>query len=121
MSFARLSVWGVVVAAALVVSGSWLEPALGQKKGGKGKKAPEGAAAGKELSATPVSHIKVKKDFKVELLYSVPTSQGSWVSMTPDPKGRLITSDQYGKLYRVTPPAGDKKIAVEQLAVHDVA
>src|SRR5205085_4427189 len=25
--------------------------------------------------------------------------------MTYDPKGRLIVSDQYGKLYRVTPPA----------------
>ena len=47
----------------------------------------------------------MKKDFKVELLYSVPPkTEGSWVSMCVDPKGRLIVSDQDGKLYRVTPP-----------------
>ena len=104
MSFARLSVLAVVVVAAVVLSVSWPEPALSQKK--SGKKGADAVAAGKELSATPVTHIKVKKDFKVELLYSVPARQGSWVSLTVDPKGRLITSDQYGKLYRVTPPRG---------------
>ncbi len=57
-------------------------------------------------SATPVSQIKIKKDFRVELLYTVPKeSQGSWVSMCNDEKGRLIVSDQYGPLYRITPPA----------------
>ena len=55
--------------------------------------------------ATPVSAIKIAKDFKAELLYSVPKEvEGSWVSMTQDDKGRLIVSDQYGALYRVTPP-----------------
>ena len=44
--------------------------------------------------------------FKVELLYSVPKDEhGSWVNMCVDPKGRLIVSDQYGALYRVTPKA----------------
>ncbi len=113
MSFARLSVWGVVAVLGLLAVGFGIEPVLGQK--GKGQ--PPKIVPAKELTATPVSHIKVKKDFKVELLYSVPTSQGSWVSLTVDPKGRLITSDQYGKLYRVTPPAGDKAIVVEQLPV----
>ncbi len=56
-------------------------------------------------SATPVSSLKVAKDFKVELIYTVPKNQqGSWVAMCSDPKGRLIVSDQYGKLYRLTPP-----------------
>ncbi len=56
--------------------------------------------------ATPVDKIKVAKGFKVELLYSVPKEQeGSWVSMTQDDKGRMICSDQYGALYRITPPA----------------
>ncbi len=56
--------------------------------------------------ATPVEALKVAKGFKVELLYTVPKGdQGSWVSMCTDPKGRLIVSDQYGKLYRLTPPA----------------
>ncbi len=54
--------------------------------------------------ATPVESLKVKDGFKVELLYTVPEAQGSWVNLCVDPKGRLITSDQYGKLYRVTPP-----------------
>src|SRR5437867_3826162 len=49
----------------------------------------------KKPTATPIELIKVKKDFKVELLYSVPpATQGSWVSMTVDTKGRLIVSDQ---------------------------
>ena len=62
----------------------------------------------KPPSATPVEQLRVAKDFKVELLYSVPKEeQGSWVSMTVDPKGRLIVCDQYGTLYRVTvPPVG---------------
>jgi putative heme-binding domain-containing protein len=55
--------------------------------------------------ATPVDKIKIAKGFKVELLYSVPKEQeGSWVSMTQDDRGRLICSDQYGALYRITPP-----------------
>ncbi len=54
--------------------------------------------------ATPVASFKIKEGFKAELLYSVPSEQGSWVSLCVDPKGRLITSDQYGKLYRLTPP-----------------
>ncbi|MDB6056604.1 MAG: heme-binding protein [Verrucomicrobiales bacterium] len=58
-----------------------------------------------ELTATPPSQLKVAKDFKVELLYSPRKTQGSWVSMCVDPKGRLIVCDQYdGGLYRITPP-----------------
>lgn len=56
--------------------------------------------------ANPGASLKTVKDFKAELLYSVPQdTQGSWVSMCTDPKGRLIVSDQYGGLFRVTPPA----------------
>lgn len=71
--------------------------------------------------ATPADKVKIAKGFKVELLYSVPKEQeGSWVSMTQDDKGRLICSDQYGALYRITPPAlrgspGETK--VEKLSV----
>ena len=60
---------------------------------------------GPEPPATDPATMKVAKGFKVELLYSVPKDeQGSWVNMCVDPKGRLIVSDQYGALYRVTPP-----------------
>ncbi|MBM83966.1 MAG: heme-binding protein [Planctomycetaceae bacterium] len=57
-----------------------------------------------EDPATDPAGFKTLPGFKVELLYSVPKrTQGSWVSMTVDPKGRLIVCDQYGGLYRVTP------------------
>ncbi len=63
-------------------------------------------APDKGPSATTAESLKVKKDFKAELLYSVPKDQqGSWVNLCVDPKGRLIVSDQYGPLYRITPSA----------------
>ena len=69
--------------------------------------------------ATPVSAIKIKEGFRVELLYSVPlATQGSWVASCFDDKGRLIESDQYGKLYRVTlPPLGGSpsELKVEEI------
>ncbi len=49
-----------------------------------------------------VSEITVQEGFKVEKLYQVAQGQGSWVAMTWDDQGRLITSDQYGGLFRVT-------------------
>lgn len=62
----------------------------------------------REPSATPIGDMKIAKDFKVELLYTVPKEvEGSWVCMCLDPKGRLIVCDQYGGLYRLTlPPLG---------------
>lgn len=56
-------------------------------------------------AATPAKKIRAPEGFRVELLYSIPKDQeGSWVNLCVDSKGRLITSDQYGGLYRVTPP-----------------
>ena len=65
--------------------------------------------------ATDPNGLVIEDGFRVELLYSVPKAQqGSWVSMTTDPKGRLIVCDQYGGLFRVTPPpvgeTGDVKL-----------
>ena len=72
--------------------------------------------------ATPAKDFRLLPGFQAERLYAVPKQQqGSWVSMTLDPKGRLIVSDQYGKLYRVTPPAlGDHQTPtkVEPLSVN---
>jgi putative heme-binding domain-containing protein len=63
--------------------------------------------------------------FQVERIYSVPKEKyGSWVSVTTDPKGRLIASDQEKKgLYRITPgKAGtDEPAKVEKLAVNITA
>ena len=64
----------------------------------------------KAPEATAEKDIKIKEGFKAELLYSVPMpKQGSWVATCFDDKGRLIVSDQYGKLFRVTLPALDGK------------
>jgi putative heme-binding domain-containing protein len=63
-----------------------------------------------EFSATAnaAANLRVAKDFKADLLYNVPKEeQGSWVAMCVDPQGRLIVSDQYGKLYRLTLPLLD--------------
>ncbi|MCP4170863.1 MAG: hypothetical protein GY758_08850 [Fuerstiella sp.] len=41
--------------------------------------------------------------FVAEQIYEVPnTEQVSWISMAVDDRGRLITSDQRGGLYRLT-------------------
>jgi len=52
-----------------------------------------------------VEKINVAPDFVVEHLYSPSENKkGSWVAMTFDDKGRMITSDQYGSLYRIDIP-----------------
>ncbi|HLS28949.1 MAG TPA: family 16 glycoside hydrolase, partial [Opitutales bacterium] len=58
--------------------------------------------------------------FKLERVYEVPKFQGSWVALTIDDRGRLIASDQYGGLFRITPPPLDDPLIptkVEQLPV----
>ena len=49
----------------------------------------------------------VPSGFEVELLYTVPKeTQGSWVCLALDDKGRILASDQDKQgLYRITPPA----------------
>ncbi|WP_237607673.1 c-type cytochrome [Roseimaritima sediminicola] len=66
------------------------------------------------LGATPADAFRVPDGFVVEMLYEVPQSQeGSWVSLTVDPQGRLLACDQYGGLYRITLDAADKPVKVE--------
>jgi len=50
------------------------------------------------------SALRTAKDFRVELLYTVPAGeQGSWVSLTKDPKGNFFASDQGDKgLFRIS-------------------
>ena len=74
------------------------------------------------LSTDPkVAKLKLPQGFKAERLYGPSEhEEGSWVSMTLDDKGRIIASDQYGYLYRMTvPPIGDTitKANVEKLEV----
>ena len=70
--------------------------------------------------ATAAGALELPDGFQAELLYSVPKEeQGSWVAMTFDDQGRIITSTQYGRMYRVTPPpiGSDRQTRVEQLDV----
>ncbi len=61
---------------------------------------------------------KVAAGFKLEKIYDVKKDEGSWVALTEDGKGRLITADQYGKLYRVTPaPLAGGETTVEALTI----
>ncbi|MDQ6813166.1 MAG: heme-binding protein, partial [Bacteroidota bacterium] len=55
-----------------------------------------------------IQKLRLQQNFKAEHLYSPSEAgNGSWVSMTFDDKGRMIASDQYGYLYRLTiPPVG---------------
>lgn len=63
--------------------------------------------------ATPVERIKAASGFEVELLYSVPgQEQGSWVNLCTDNKGRILASDQFGGLYRISPPPKGQKVDV---------
>ncbi len=70
-----------------------------------------------------VEKLKLLPNFNAEHLYSPSESKnGSWVAMTFDNKGRMITSDQYGYLYRLTiPPIGTEsvksKVIVEKLEI----
>ena len=79
---------------------------------------------GANSSADPkIENLKLPTDFHADHLYSPGEhEQGSWVAMTFDDKGRMITCDQYGSLYRVTiPPVGSdtatSKVQVEKLDI----
>ncbi len=66
----------------------------------------------------PAGSFRAPAGFVVELVYKVPSAQqGSWVSLCVDPKGRILASDQYGKLYRITLRANSEP-QVEQLKVN---
>ncbi|NND96158.1 MAG: c-type cytochrome [Pirellulaceae bacterium] len=68
------------------------------------------------LGVTAPEQFSLLPGFEVELLYEVPgEQQGSWVSLTVDPKGRLIACDQDGGLYRID--VSGKKAKVEKLKI----
>jgi putative heme-binding domain-containing protein len=74
-------------------------------------------------SDAKINNLKLPAGFHAEHLYSPGLNeQGSWVAMTFDDKGRMIASDQYGNLYRITIPAvgfdtTKSKVRVEKLEI----
>lgn len=72
----------------------------------------------RSAAESAVADVRIAKGFKLDLMYSVPKeTQGSWVALCTDPKGRLIAADQNGKLYRMTPPAPGRKGSIEPEAI----
>jgi len=47
--------------------------------------------------------MRVPTGFVSELIYAVPEGEGSWVALCNEIGGRMIASDQYGYLYRISP------------------
>jgi putative heme-binding domain-containing protein len=77
--------------------------AQGKKKDASGAGAPQSVKAGAALKLLP--------GFAAELLYTVPfETQGSWVNLALDGKGRILASDQYGGLYRFPAPSPGKPL-----------
>ncbi len=78
------------------------------------------AQKGSTESLIPVvaTHAHVPEGFKIETIFKVPKTMGSWVSLTTDPQGRLIASDQGDKgLYLITPGNSSTPTSVERLPV----
>ncbi len=77
------------------------------------------AAASSNLPSGPREVFETLPGYQVELLYDVPgPTQGSWVSLARDDKGRLLASDQGDKgIFRITPPklGSDEPTKVEKL------
>ncbi len=75
--------------------------------------------AGGPVGSAPRDVFIVQPGFQVERLFTVPKDElGSWVSITFDPKGRLLASDQGGKgICRITlpPPGTEGEVQVEKL------
>jgi putative heme-binding domain-containing protein len=60
-------------------------------------------AAKEGTGGLAVGSITAPAGFKVDLIYSVPkNTQGSWVCLAVDHKGRLLAGDQDGKIYRIS-------------------
>jgi len=82
---------------------------------------PMPTAAGDASATGSGEPFRVPDGFRVERLFVVPRDElGSWVSLTTDPRGRLIASDQGDKgLVRITPAPldGSRPTVVERIAV----
>lgn len=98
MAFVNRPARFLLILSALVLLGtSWISQQVSES----GRRVPD---------VSKIDKLKLLPGFKAEHLYSPSDhKQGSWVAMTFDDKGRMITSDQYGFLYRLElPPAGSE-------------
>ncbi len=57
-----------------------------------------------DYQALMPDRIAVPDSFQAQLVYAIPQDKGSWVALASEKEGRMIASDQYGNLYRISPP-----------------
>ncbi len=69
-----------------------------------------------EREATAASAIAVMPGFEIERLHSAREGEGSWISLTFDPQGRIILSDDARGLRRLTLNPDPAAITVETMA-----
>ncbi|HWL10187.1 MAG TPA: c-type cytochrome [Planctomicrobium sp.] len=77
-------------------------------------------STGQEDEFLPVvaEHVQLPEGFIAEVLFEVPKSMGSWVSLSLDPQGRLIASDQGGAgLFLIVPGTENQPTTVQKLPV----
>jgi putative heme-binding domain-containing protein len=78
----------------------------------------QAAPATTSTSSVPLPATEVPPGFAIERVYAVPLEeQGSWVCLTFDDRGRAITSDQFGALYRTDVLAPAEERTAERLQV----
>jgi putative heme-binding domain-containing protein len=96
MRFARPA--ATALAAAVVMWGA--AAARADEPKGQEKPQPKAAPPAKPLpqkrEATPADALSVPPGFKVELLHTAEPTEGSWINLAKDNKGRLITGGQRG-------------------------
>ena len=77
-----------------------------------------GGSASGEFLPELAKNAQVPDGFKIEKIFQVPRSMGSWVSLTTGPQGRLYASDQDGAgIFMITPGNKDVPTKVEKLPV----
>ncbi len=71
-----------------------------------------------EYAPEIAKNAQVPAGFKIEKIFQVPRSMGSWVSLTTGPQGRLFASDQEGAgIFMIAPGNKDRPTKVEKLPV----
>lgn len=81
-----------------------------------------GCAIGPPVEWPDTRPIHAAAGFVVERVYGVPrVEQGSWISLGVEPGGRLIASDQEGRLYGITPAPVGAPLAESRVEPIEVA
>lgn len=102
------------------VLGTVGDPKLPWSKSVTAKEVSEGLRDMTEATFVPVvaENVTPREGYVVEKIFDVPKAMGSWVSLTKDPRGRLIASAQGDEgLYLIEPGANGQPTHVQKLPV----